>query len=67
MKCESIREYKEMEKLKNHELAKMFGVSTLYISLLLNGHRRPSLELADKINAITGIPVLDLLRFEVKK
>ena len=61
MKPRTLREYKENKGFTNPELAKALGTSEIYVSLLLNGKRNPSRKLAQRISALTGIPVLNLL------
>jgi transcriptional regulator with XRE-family HTH domain len=61
MKPRTLREYKENKGLTNPELAKALGTSDIYTSLLLNEKRIPSRKLAQRISALTGIPVLNLL------
>ncbi len=59
-----------MQKLADHlkatskkpaTLAKELGVSPSTITRLINGERSPSVALAMKIAAVTGIPLDDLL------
>lgn len=40
-------------------LAKKLGVSPSLVSMLVAGHRRPSLLLAKRIQKLTGIPAID--------
>jgi transcriptional regulator with XRE-family HTH domain len=61
MKPKTLREYKENKGLTNPELAQALGTSEIYVSMLLNGRRAPSKKLAQRINALTGIPILNLL------
>lgn len=40
--------------LKRNEFAKVIGISAPYLSQILNGEKRPSLDLAFRIEAATG-------------
>lgn len=57
----NLIDFKESNNFSNKDLAKLFGVSEIYISFLLNKKRTPSKKLAKKISEITGIPILNLL------
>jgi HTH-type transcriptional regulator / antitoxin HigA len=61
MKYQSIQEYLEKTGTTEKEFAEKIGVSQPFVSLLKNGTRRPNPELAEKIEAITGIPFRKLL------
>lgn len=37
-------------------LARELGVSSAYLSMILSGRRHPSLTVASKLEAVTGIP-----------
>lgn len=43
-------------------LAKRVGVDPTYISLIRNGHRVPSLRMADKIATEANVPIESLLK-----
>ena len=58
---ENLKEYMENTKVTEKEIAEKLGVSTSYVNLIKNGERRPSPELAEKIEALTGIPFRKLL------
>lgn len=45
-------------------LAEQLGVDRSYVSLIANGNRQPSLHLALRIEALTGVPLKSLLRAE---
>lgn len=64
---ENLKEYMEHLKLKERELAEKLGISISYLNMLKNGQRRPSPELALKIENITGIPLRKLLQIEEQK
>jgi transcriptional regulator with XRE-family HTH domain len=58
---ESLKEYLEHNDMAEKDLAKKLGVSISYVSMLKRGERRPSPELAKKIERVTGIPFRLLL------
>lgn len=58
---ESIEEYLTSHNMSEAELAEKIGVTQAYVNMLKNGERRPSPELAQKIEAATGIPFRNLL------
>jgi transcriptional regulator with XRE-family HTH domain len=58
---ENLKEYMENTGTKESEMAEKLGVSASYVNLIKNGERRPSPQLAEKIEAITGIPFRKLL------
>jgi plasmid maintenance system antidote protein VapI len=41
--------------MKQKELAKALGVKPQYVNALMNGRRRPSPDLAERLELITGI------------
>lgn len=45
--------------LTQRQLATEFGIEAAHLSLILSGHRRPSLDVAVRIEALTGIPPRD--------
>jgi transcriptional regulator with XRE-family HTH domain len=57
----SIREYLQKTHQTARELAEKVGVSEAYVLMLKAGKRRPSPELAKKLEAVTGIPFRKLL------
>ena len=57
----TVREYLKQNRVKGKDLAARLGISTSHMSMIKRGERRPSPELARKIEAATGIPVLKLL------
>jgi transcriptional regulator with XRE-family HTH domain len=67
MICESITEYLEKTGAKESELAEKVGVSQPHLNMIKKGMRRPSPELAQKIEEITGIPFRKLLLPDTKK
>jgi transcriptional regulator with XRE-family HTH domain len=58
---ENLKEYLENSGVSEKELAEKLDISLSYINMLKNGDRRPSPQLAEKIEAITGIPFRKLL------
>jgi transcriptional regulator with XRE-family HTH domain len=61
MKCKTISEYLEKSQKTQAELAELLGVSQAHVSEIMNGKKRPSPELAQSIEKLTGIPLRDLL------
>ncbi len=57
----TISEYLNNTKTTGKQLADALGISDSYMSMLRLGQRRPSPELAQKIEAVTGIPFKKLL------
>ncbi len=58
---ENLKEYMEHTGTKESEMAEKLGISASYVNLIKNGERRPSPQLAEKIEAVTGIPFRKLL------
>ena len=58
---ENLKEYLEHTGISEKDLAGKLGVSNAYVSMLKRGQRRPSARLAQKIEALTGIPFRRLL------
>ena len=50
----NLQTWQKAQKISNAELALMIGVHFSYITYLHNGKRRPSPELAEKIEQATG-------------
>ena len=48
--------------LTQNGLARQLGISHAHLSGILNGFRQPSLELALKLEAKTGIPIGEFLK-----
>jgi transcriptional regulator with XRE-family HTH domain len=61
MKYQSIQEYLEQTGKTEKELADLIGVSQAFVNMMKRGEKRPSPELAQKIEAATGIPFKKLL------
>ncbi len=57
----TINEYLMHKHMTPKQLAAKLGISESYMSMLRSGRRRPSPELARKIEALTGIPLKNLL------
>lgn len=53
---ERLADYRDKHGYKQYELAELLEVPEAYISQILNGHRRPGLPTAMRIEARTGIP-----------
>ena len=61
MRYDNIDQYMIHNKLDGKKLAGKLGISESYMSLLRLGKRRPSPDLAQKIEKVTGIPFRNLL------
>lgn len=61
MKCKTISEYLEKSKKTESELAALLEISQAHVNEIKNGKKRPSPELAQKIESLTGIPLRELL------
>jgi transcriptional regulator with XRE-family HTH domain len=61
MRYDNIDQYMTHNRLDGKQLAGKLGISESYMSLLRFGKRRPSPDLAQKIENITGIPFKNLL------
>jgi transcriptional regulator with XRE-family HTH domain len=57
----SLAAYFEQTGSPQIELARALGISKSYISLLVAGERQPSLELALRIEKLTGVPASALV------
>ena len=57
----NLVEYKEKKGLSGRELAHQLDISESYLSEVLSEQKTPSKKLAQRISALTGIPVLNLL------
>jgi transcriptional regulator with XRE-family HTH domain len=44
-----------MKKLKQSQLAKELGISKSYLSMILNGQRKASPELVEKLQSVPGV------------
>ena len=56
----ALMEYKVARGVTQVGLSYTLGISTSYLSKLLNGKRIPSVALARRIKSITGIPIEQL-------
>ncbi len=63
----TIREYLKRSGRTEKQLARLLGVSQPYVNMLKNCRRRPKPELAERIEAVTGIPFKMLLIREGKE
>ncbi len=61
MKYKSLSDYLKRTGKTERELATKLGVSQPFINMIKKGEKRPSPELAQKIEALTGIPFRALL------
>jgi len=61
MRTANLAEYKEKKGLSGRDMARHFEISESYLSEVLSGQKTPSKKLAQRISALTGIPVLNLL------
>lgn len=52
-----LRAWIDRAKLQDQEAAQLIGISRPFMSHILNGHRRPTLPIAVKIEETTGIVV----------
>jgi transcriptional regulator with XRE-family HTH domain len=57
----SLADYFERTKKSKRSLAKRLGVSESYVSFIAAGKRQPSLAVALKIEALTGVPAASLV------
>jgi len=61
MQIANLTDYKDKKRLSGRALARELGISEAYLSQILSGQRSLSKKLAQRISALTGIPVLNLL------
>jgi transcriptional regulator with XRE-family HTH domain len=61
MKCKTISEYLEKSDRTEADVARELGISQAHMNEIKNGKKRPSPELAQKIENLMGIPFRDLL------
>lgn len=55
--ADTLRDWLKRRSLNQSEAAKLLGLNEVYLSQILNGHRKPALANAVKIEKFTGIPV----------
>jgi len=60
-RSKDIDQYIACKRLNSKQLAQKLGISESYMCMLRSGRRRPSPDLAQKIEAMTGIPFKRLL------
>lgn len=60
VKPASLAAWLEQSGTTQTELAEQLGVVPSHISMLVSGDRTPSLDLAIRIESLTGVPVLAL-------
>lgn len=63
--AQRLAEYRDKHRYKQYELAELLGLDDAHVSQLLNGKRRPGLEIAVRIEERTGIPARAWLLTEV--
>ena len=56
-----IRDFLKRTGMTEAELARLAGITQSYVNKIKNGTRRPSPEVAARLEAITGIPLRTLL------
>ncbi len=61
MTAKDIDQYISHNRLNSKQLAHKLGISESYMCMLRSGRRRPSPDLAQKIETVTGIPFKKLL------
>jgi transcriptional regulator with XRE-family HTH domain len=61
MRYKSISEYLERTGKKQKDLSAQLGISQAFLNEIKSGKKRPSPELAAKIEVLTGIPFRKLL------
>jgi transcriptional regulator with XRE-family HTH domain len=61
MTHKDLDQYITCKNLSSKQLAHKLGISESYMCMLRNGRRRPSPDLAQKIETVTGIPFKKLL------
>lgn len=54
---ERLADYRRRARLKQYELADLVGLHETTLSQILSGRRRPGLDIAVRIEAVTGVPV----------
>ncbi len=57
----SLSEYLKRTDTTHAALANLLGISRSYVTLLASGDRQPSLPLALRIQALTGVPAAALV------
>ena len=63
----SIRDYLKGAGKTEAELAQLACISQAHVNMIKNGSRRPTPEVAARLEAITGVPLRTLLLKVVKK
>lgn len=56
-----VRKVIKARRISQNELARQIGIAPAYLSQILSCHRRPSLPLAFKLEAATGIPAQEFI------
>jgi transcriptional regulator with XRE-family HTH domain len=63
----NIRDYLEKTGKTESELARLACISQAHVNMIKNGSRRPTPEVAERLEAITGVPLRNLLFKPEKK
>ncbi len=61
MTYKNIRDYLKQTGKTENELAELACIYQAHVNMIKNGSRRPTLEVAARLEAITGIPLRTLL------
>jgi transcriptional regulator with XRE-family HTH domain len=54
---ERLAAYRHRSRMRQNELADLLGLTDSYLSQILSGRRRPGLDIAVRIETLTGVPV----------
>ncbi len=65
--ADQLRDWIRRRSMNQHEAAELLGVTDVFLSQLLNGHRQPGLANAINIERTTGIAVESWLLTEVSE
>lgn len=58
----TLTEYLESTEMTQTALAEKLGIAPSFISQIISGHKQPSLDVAARIEDMTGVPMRALLR-----
>lgn len=61
MQCDSLKQYMEASGRTQLELADEVGISQPHLNQIIAGNRRPSPDVAAKLEKITGVPFRTIL------
>lgn len=62
----TLADYMRDQKINDAALAAQIGVSRPYVTRIRKGERRPSLDVAAKLEAVTGIPAVSFAETQAK-